>query len=64
MEATLLEPAQLARAVCSRGTTAIVTDPHEIANVMGLAGMEAMLLENAGARLEATELTGWGSAST
>ena len=43
VESTLLSPAQLARAVCPRGTTALVADPHEIANVMGLEGIQAML---------------------
>jgi adenine deaminase len=43
VESTLLCPAQLARAVSPRGTTALVADPHEIANVMGLDGIEAML---------------------
>lgn len=43
VESTMLCPAELARAVCPRGTTALVADPHEIANVLGLAGIEAML---------------------
>ena len=33
---------EFARAVVPHGTGAIVTDPHEIANIAGLAGMEAM----------------------
>ena len=33
---------EFARAVVPHGTGAVVTDPHEIANVAGLAGMEAM----------------------
>ena len=33
---------EFARAVVPRGTGAIVTDPHEIANVAGLPGLEAM----------------------
>ncbi len=43
VESTLLAPAELARAVAPRGTSAIVADPHEIANVLGLMGIEAML---------------------
>lgn len=43
VESTFLTPAELARAVCPRGTSVIVADPHEIANVMGLAGVRAML---------------------
>ena len=36
-------PAEFARAVVPHGTTAVVTDPHEIANVLGRAGVEWML---------------------
>ncbi len=43
VESTLLTPAQLAAAVCPRGTGAVVADPHEIAGVMGPAGVKAML---------------------
>jgi adenine deaminase len=43
VESTLLGPAELARAVAPRGTSAVVADSHEIANVLGLAGIEAML---------------------
>ncbi|MFQ5827103.1 MAG: adenine deaminase, partial [Dehalococcoidia bacterium] len=39
LESSLLHPAQYARAVIPRGTTALVTDLHEIANVSGLAGI-------------------------
>lgn len=41
-ESTLLSPAELARAVLARGTTAIMADPHEIANVLGLEGIRYM----------------------
>ncbi len=43
VESTLLTPAQLAAAVCPRGTGTVVADPHEIAGVMGAAGVKAML---------------------
>jgi len=43
IESTLLAPAELARAVVPRGTTAMVADPHEITNVMGSDGVEFML---------------------
>jgi adenine deaminase len=43
VESSLLAPAELARVISPRGTTAVVADPHEIANVMGLAGVRAML---------------------
>jgi adenine deaminase len=47
-ESTLLAPAELARAVLSRGTTAIMADPHEIANVLGGNGIRFMLEASAG----------------
>jgi adenine deaminase len=47
-ESTLLAPAELARAVLSRGTTAIMADPHEIANVLGGDGIRFMLEASAG----------------
>ncbi len=42
LESTLLWPTEVARAVVPHGTGAIITDPHEIANVAGLPGIEAM----------------------
>jgi adenine deaminase len=42
-ESTMLSPAELARAVLARGTTAIIADPHEIANVLGIDGIRFML---------------------
>jgi adenine deaminase len=38
VESSKLLPAEFARAVVARGTTAVVCDPHEIANVLGAAG--------------------------
>ena len=43
LESTLLSPRELARAVLARGTTAIMADPHEIANVLGAEGIRFML---------------------
>lgn len=43
VESSLVTPAEFARAVVSRGTTTVVTDPHEIANVLGLEGIRFML---------------------
>lgn len=40
IESTLLAPHVFARTVASRGTTAVVCDPHEIANVLGSTGIE------------------------
>lgn len=43
LESTLVTPDQLARIIVPRGTTTVVADPHEIANVLGLAGIDYML---------------------
>lgn len=42
VESGMLTPAEFARAVIPHGTTTMFTDPHEIANVMGLAGVKLM----------------------
>jgi adenine deaminase len=46
IESSLVPPAEFSRAVVPRGTTTVVTDPHEIANVLGLDGIRFMF-ENA-----------------
>jgi len=43
IESTLLTPPEFARAVAGRGTAAVVADPHEIANVLGAAGVRYMV---------------------
>jgi adenine deaminase len=43
LESSLLVPAEFARAVLPQGTTAVIADPHEIANVAGIGGIEFML---------------------
>ena len=43
IESTMLTPAELARTVLPHGTTAVVADPHEIANVCGTRGIDFML---------------------
>ena len=43
VESTMLMPAELSRICAENGTTAIVTDPHEIANVCGRAGIDFMI---------------------
>jgi adenine deaminase len=40
IESTMLTPAEFARAVVPRGTCAVVADPHEFANVLGVRGIE------------------------
>lgn len=42
IESSLVPPPQFARAVVPRGTTTVITDPHEIANVLGLEGIRFM----------------------
>ena len=42
VESSLVTPAEFARAVVPLGTTTVVTDPHEIANVLGLDGIRFM----------------------
>jgi adenine deaminase len=43
LESSKLMPDQVARAIVPRGTTAVVTDPHEIANVLGVRGVRWLL---------------------
>jgi adenine deaminase len=43
LESSLLTPSEFARTVLPHGTTAIVIDPHEIANVLGMAGIRYIL---------------------
>lgn len=48
IESSLLSPGEFARLAVSHGTTTVVADPHEIANVCGLAGIEYMVSEREG----------------
>ncbi|MEP7129011.1 MAG: adenine deaminase [Chitinophagales bacterium] len=43
IESSMLIPSEFARLAVIHGTVATVSDPHEIANVMGTAGVEYML---------------------
>jgi len=43
IESSLCTPPEFARAVVAHGVTTVVTDPHEIANVLGLEGIRFML---------------------
>ncbi|MCR4404398.1 MAG: adenine deaminase [Candidatus Acetothermia bacterium] len=47
IESSLLTVTEFARAVLPHGTTGAFIDPHEIANVLGLAGVRLMLEEAA-----------------
>ncbi|MCX7855345.1 MAG: adenine deaminase [Anaerolineae bacterium] len=48
IESSMVTPYQFARAVVPRGTTTVICDPHEIANVAGAAGIRYMLDASAG----------------
>lgn len=52
IESSMLAPSEFATAVIPHGTTAVVTDPHEIANVAGTAGIDYMLESTAGLLLD------------
>jgi adenine deaminase len=43
LESSMVVPSEFARAVVPRGTTTVVCDPHEVANVAGLDGVRWML---------------------
>jgi adenine deaminase len=43
VESSMLSVPEFAKVVAARGTTAVITDPHEIANVMGAEGIRFML---------------------
>jgi len=47
VESTMLVPPEFARTVSPRGTTSVVIDPHEIANVLGIEGINYMLRASA-----------------
>ena len=49
IESSLLTPREYARLAATHGTTTVVADPHEIANVAGREGLKFMLAESAGA---------------
>ncbi|SCZ04809.1 Adenine deaminase [Alkaliphilus peptidifermentans DSM 18978] len=44
----MVTPGQFARAIVPRGTTTIIADPHEIANVCGIKGIEFILQASEG----------------
>lgn len=46
IESSMLTPENFGRAAIRQGTVAVVTDPHEIANVMGAEGIEFMMENN------------------
>lgn len=48
IESAMVTPAEFAKTILPRGTTSIVADPHEIANVSGIKGIEYMLAASEG----------------
>lgn len=46
IESTLMTPSEFSKIAVTHGTTSVIADPHEIANVCGVKGIEAMI-ENA-----------------
>ena len=48
IESSQILPSEFARLVAAHGTAAVVADPHEIANVMGVEGVEFMLAASCG----------------
>jgi adenine deaminase len=52
VESTLLVPPHLATIVVPHGTSTLIADPHEIANVMGVAGVELLIDASAGLGLD------------
>ncbi|MES0336806.1 MAG: adenine deaminase [Candidatus Magnetobacterium sp. LHC-1] len=52
IESSLLTPAEFAHMAVVHGTVAVVSDPHEIANVLGLAGIDYMVDSGMGVGLK------------
>lgn len=46
IESTMMSPKRFCEAVIKHGTTTVIADPHEIANVLGLKGIEFMLKDS------------------
>jgi adenine deaminase len=52
LESSMLTPAEFTRAALLHGTTAVVADPHEIANILGKRGIEYILTASQGLPLD------------
>ncbi len=53
IESSLLTPSKFAEAVVPHGTVAVVSDPHEIANVLGIKGIDFMIKDSKKSPLKA-----------
>src|SRR5262245_17393639 len=51
IESAMVTVPQFARAVVAHGTTSVICDPHEIANVLGLPGLRFMIESSSGVPL-------------
>lgn len=52
LESSMVSPEEFQRAVLPHGTTAVITDPHEIANVAGIPGIQYMMRSAEGLMLD------------
>jgi adenine deaminase len=52
LEMSMISPSEFARIVIPRGTTTVIEDPHEIANVLGMEGIKMMIDEARTTRLK------------
>ncbi len=52
LESTLLTPAELARLIVPHGTTGIISDSHEIGNVLGIPGIDLLRSASEGLPLD------------
>ena len=52
IESTMVTPSEFSRALIKHGVTTVVTDPHEIANVVGTIGIDFMLEDAANADMD------------
>ncbi|HYA87655.1 MAG TPA: adenine deaminase [Nitrospirota bacterium] len=52
LESSMLTPAEFTRAALPHGTTTVIVDPHEIANVLGTRGLNYMLAASEGLPLD------------
>lgn len=52
LESSLVAPSEFVKAVLPHGTATVITDPHEIANVLGTDGIDYMIQATEGLRLK------------
>ena len=52
LESSLVAPAEFVKAVLPHGTATVITDPHEIANVLGTDGIDYMIQATEGLPVE------------